>query len=74
MNEINNKELNERVANLADKIGTAMEDEIIMVYLPALLNVVAFTLFSFSKKASLKTECSIKAFYEDLLIKTKELE
>lgn len=74
MNEINNKEITERIKKLANKIGNAMDGEDAGVCLNALSILVAFTLVSFSKKASLKTECGAKIFYEDLLIKTKELE
>lgn len=71
---MNYKEITERIKKLTNKIGNAMEGEDAGVCLNALSIMVAMMLVSFSKKASLKTECSVKAFYEDLLIKTKELE
>lgn len=74
MNKMNYIEIVERVKKLTNKIGNAMEGEDAGVCLNALSIMVAMMLVSFSKKASLKTECSAKAFYEDLLIKTKELE
>ena len=74
MSEINYIEIAERVKKLTNKIGNAMEGEDAGVCLNALSIMVAMMLVSFSKKASLKTECGAKVFYEDLLRKTKELE
>lgn len=74
MSKMNYIEIVERVKKLTNKICNAMEGEDAGVCLSALSIMVAFTLVSYSKKASLETECGAKAFYEDLLIKTKELE
>ena len=73
MNEINNKELIERAAKLSDRIGDIMEDEIIMVCLPALLDVVATFLVSYTNAEIATVEDSAKLFYEDLLRNIKRI-
>lgn len=74
MSKMNYIEIVERVKKLTNKICNAMEGEDAGVCLNALSIMVAMMLVSFSKKASLKTECGAKAFYEGLLRNIKAIE
>ena len=74
MNEINSKELNERAAKLADRIGDAMEGEIVIVCLHTLANVAATFLVSYTDTEIATVEDTAKLFYEHLLRSIKRIE
>lgn len=74
MNKINNKELNERVANLTDKIGDVMEDEDVGVCWHALVNITASLLASYTDAEIATVEDSAKLFYKQLLRSIKSIE
>lgn len=74
MSKINNKELNERVANLTDKINDVMEDDDIGVCWHALVNVTASLLASYTDVEIATVEDSAKLFYVQLLRTIKRIE
>ena len=74
MSEISNKELNKRAANLADKIGDAMDGEIVIVCLHTLANVAATFLVSYTDTEIATVEDTAKLFYEHLLRSIKRIE
>ena len=74
MNEINNKELNERAAKLANRIGDVMVGEILIVCLHTLANVAATFLVSYTDTKIATVEDTAKLFYEDLLRSIKRIE
>lgn len=74
MSKINNKELNERVANLIDKINDVMEDEDVGVCWHALVNITASLLASYTDAEIATVEDSAKLFYVQLLRTIKRIE
>lgn len=74
MSKINNKELTERAAKLADRIDDAMADEIIGVCWHALVNITATLLVSYTNAEIATVEDSAKLFYEQLLRNIKAIE
>lgn len=74
MNKINNKELNERVANLTDKIEDAMVDESPRVCTIALAFTVAKLLVIYTDARIASVELSAKLFYKQLLRSIKSIE
>ena len=74
MSKINNKELTERAAKLADRIGDAMDGEIVIVCLHTLANVAARFLVSYTDTEIATVEDTAKLFYEHLLRSIKRIE
>ena len=74
MNEINNKELIERVAKLADKIADAMDGEHTVVCMSALAYETAMMLVSHTDTQIATVEVGAKLFYEQILRNIEAIE
>lgn len=74
MRKINNKELNERVANLTDKIEDAMDGEHTVVCMSALAYETAMMLVSHTDTQIATVEVGAKLFYEQILRNIKAIE
>ena len=73
MNEINNKELIERVAKLADKIEDAMDGEHTVVCMNALVYETAMMLVSHTDTQIATVKVGAKLFYEQILRTIKRI-
>lgn len=74
MNEINKKELAERVAKLTDKIEDAMDGEHTVVCMSALAYETAMMLVSHTDTQIATVEVGAKLFYEQILRNIKAIE
>lgn len=74
MNEINKKELAERVAKLTDKIEDAMDGEHTVVCMSALACETAMMLVSHTDTQIATVEVGAKLFYEQILRNIKAIE
>lgn len=74
MNEINNKELIERVVKLADKIEDAMDGEHTVVCMSALACETAMMLVSHTDTQKATVEVGAKLFYEQILRNIEAIE
>lgn len=74
MNEINKKELAERVVKLTDKIEDAMDGEHTVVCVSALAYETAMMLVSHTDTQIATVEVGAKLFYEQILRNIKAIE
>lgn len=74
MNEINKKELAERVAKLTDKIEDAMDGEHTVVCMSALAYETAMMLVSHTNTQIATVKVGAKLFYEQILRNIKAIE